>query len=60
MTVEIILAHENKLVAFVTVTPSSSLLLVGDKVKEKEKEDISSDTYEATIKGSLVEHTILP
>ena len=60
MTGEIILAHENKLVAFVTVTPSSSLLIVGYKAKDKEKEDISSDTYEATIKGYLVEQTILP
>ena len=35
-------------------------MLVGDKAKDREKEDISSDTYEATIKGSLVEQTILP
>ena len=59
MTVEIIIDHKDKLVELLTVTSSSSLLLVGEKSQEKEEEDISSDTYEAKIKGSLVEHKIL-
>ena len=60
VTGAIVLAHKDKLVAFVTVTSSSSLLLVGDKAEEKEEENISADTDEATIKAALVEQTILP
>ena len=60
MTGTIAFVHKDKLVKFLTVTSSSSLLIVGYKAKDKEKEDISSDTYEATIKGYLVEQTILP
>ena len=60
VTGAIVLAHKDKLVAFVTVTSSYSLLLVGDKAQEKEEESISADTDEATIKADLVEQTILP
>ena len=60
VTVAIVIYHKDKLVTFVTVTLSSSLLLVGDKSREKEEENISADTYEATIEADILEQTILP
>ena len=60
LTVAIVLDHKDKLVSFVTVTSSYSLLLVGYTSWEKEEEKKSADTDEATIKADLVEQTILP